>query len=85
MERIVYSNRQSQHGERKYGEMYSQAIQDASGYSYEMLRKAVWVSSKVQLCNRLHNLSWTHHHEVASLEPEQQREMLRQAVQVWTV
>lgn len=61
-------------GERKY-EKYEQAL-DATDYGYDMLRKAVWVSRNVEVCKRLHTLSWFHHHEVAKLDPSEQQRWL---------
>lgn len=66
------------YGEQKWGEMYAQAI-DATGFDYETLRHDKWVSSKVELCRRRHNLPFTHHHEVACLEPGEQEELLSRA------
>src|SRR5687768_15608880 len=56
------------YGEQRWGEMYAQAV-EITGWDYNRLSKAKWVSASVQFCNRLQKLSWTHHHEVASLEP----------------
>lgn len=66
------------YGERKYGEMYAQAL-DSSDYDYQTLRNAAWVSSRIELSRRRDKLSWNHHLEVAALEPEQQDVLLRQA------
>ncbi len=66
------------YGERKYGEMYSQAL-DSSDYDYQTLRNAAWVSSRIELSRRRDELSWNHHLEVAALEPEQQDVLLDQA------
>lgn len=41
-------------GERKYGEMYAQALQ-SSGYDYDTLVAATWVSSRVELLRRRSN------------------------------
>lgn len=60
-------------GEKRYGEMYSQAL-DESDYEYETLRHAVWVASRIEMCRRKDNLSYSHHLEVAALEvPEQDK------------
>jgi len=67
------------YGERAYGEMYAQAL-DATDYSYQALRDAAYVSSRFELSRRRDNLSWSHHREVASLEPIEQDEMLDTAV-----
>lgn len=65
-------------GERKFGEMYSQALDDEWG-SYDKLRKLVWVARNVSLENRRDDLTWTHHHHVASLLPVEQKEWLEYA------
>lgn len=65
-------------GERKYGEMYAQAL-DAGDYEYQSLRNAAWVAGRIELSRRRDNLSWGHHAEVAGLPPEQQNVLLAQA------
>jgi hypothetical protein len=35
-----------------------------------------WVSNKVELCTRVHNLSWVHHRAVAPLEKDAQNKYL---------
>lgn len=65
-------------GERRFGERYVQAI-EATGKAYDTLRKAAWVSGAVDLCRRRHNLSWSHHAEVASLDAEAGDRMLDMA------
>lgn len=69
-----------------WGEKYSQAL-DASEYEYDSLKQFAWVADKVELCTRVHNLSYSHHREVASLktpngtpDAEQQRHYLELAV-----
>lgn len=66
-------------GERKYGEMYSQALEE-SDYSYGALRDVAWVAGRFELSRRRDNLPWSHHREVAALEPEEQEALLDQAV-----
>ncbi len=58
-----------------YGETYSQVL-DATDYDYETLRDAAWVSRKVGLPCRKDSLSFSHHKEVATLEPADQDEWL---------
>ncbi len=65
-------------GERKYGEVYSQVL-DATDYAYQTLRHAAAVAGKIELCRRRHNLSFSHHQEVAYLEPEEQDRFLEAA------
>lgn len=68
------------YGERRYGEMYSQAL-DASEYEPQSLRAAKYVASRIELLSRLNNLSWSHHYEVAKFEPDLQDKWLRQAAE----
>lgn len=66
------------YGERAYGEMYSQALEETE-YDEGTLRNAKWVSSRVQLSLRSDKVPYKVHQEVASLEPEQQRALLAEA------
>lgn len=66
------------YGERNYGEMYSQAL-DETDYDYSTLRIAKHVSNNVKLLRRRNNLSWSHHREVAQLDPKDQDRLLKKA------
>ena len=66
-------------GERKYGEKYSQAL-DESQYDYQTLRNDAWIARRVELSRRRDNLSFSHHADVAELEPEDQEILLQKAV-----
>lgn len=71
-------------GEQKYGEMYSQAL-EKTDYDYETLKQYKRVADKVEKCSRLHNLSWSHHQEVAHLLPQEQTKLLKRALdEGWT-
>lgn len=59
-------------GERKWGEMYTQAL-EMTDYDQGYLWNMKYVSSKVEFSCRHENLSWAHHESVASL-PQQQRD-----------
>lgn len=73
------------YGERQWGEMYAQAV-EITGWDYNRLSKAKYVSNSIEFCKRLQNLTWSHHHEVASLPPSEQSEWLSQAeVGNWSV
>lgn len=50
-----------------YGEGYSQ-VMDATGYDYDTVRDAKWVSAAVGLSVRTDNLSFYHHRLVAKLD-----------------
>lgn len=67
-----------------YGEMYSQALGE-TGKEYETLAHAVWVAGQFETWRRRQNLSWSHHAEVASLEPAEQDYWLDRAeTEGWT-
>lgn len=65
-------------GERKYGEMYSQAISETE-YNYKTLANDKWVASRIGFSRRRENLSFDHHATVAEFEPEDQELLLNQA------
>lgn len=68
-------------GEFSYGERFSQALDpDQDGYQYQTLRNAGWVSSSIEPSRRRDNLSWSHHMEVAGLDPKDQDRFLQRAV-----
>jgi N6-adenosine-specific RNA methylase IME4 len=52
------------YGERQYGEMYAQAMQE-TGRSYDGLRQAKLVAERIKSDRRRSNLSFGHHAEVA--------------------
>ena len=62
-------------GEHKYGELSAQASGD-DGYSAQTLMDAAWVSRKVEISRRRESLSWSHHREIAALDPDEQTEVL---------
>ena len=68
------------YGERKYGEMYSQAM-DETDYEYGTLANDKYVAGKVQFSHRCEDLSWVHHREVAPLDPDEQEHWLNEAVE----
>lgn len=71
-------------GEKKYGETYAQAI-DCTGWSYQRLADAKWVSKAIPIENRREELTWTHHRYVASLpEPAQTEWLVRAEEEGWT-
>jgi len=63
------------YGEQKYGETYAQAI-DGTQYDYQTLSNDKWIASRVEVSRRRENLSFSHHSEVAELDPEEQDELL---------
>ena len=67
------------YGERTYGETYAQAV-EATGMKTQTLLNYASVASRVQLPARVDSLSWSHHREVAALEPPEQVALLERAV-----
>lgn len=66
------------YGERRYGETYAQGI-EATGYEYQTVAQMAWVAGKVELSRRRESLSWSHHVEVAALDPAEQDRWLDRA------
>jgi hypothetical protein len=66
------------YGAVTYGEKYSRAL-EATGYEYQSLRDMASVAGEFDLSRRRDNLSWSHHREVAALEPAQQEAALDRA------
>lgn len=57
------------YGEESFSLTYQQAA-EATGYSNGTLRNCAWVSETFPLSRRHDDCSWSHHMEVASLEPD---------------
>lgn len=66
------------YGERAYGEMYSQALEETE-YAEKTLRNAKYVAGAVELSRRRDTLAWGIHAEIASLPPDQQDATLAEA------
>ena len=66
------------YGETSYGETYAQAL-DATDYSYQTLMDSKWISGRIKFSRRRENLSFSHHKEVAALDPEEQTFWLQRA------
>lgn len=66
-------------GERTYGETYTQAA-EITGLSADTLKNYVSTANRVPRERRRPELHFSHHQEVASLEPEDQVEWLDRAV-----
>lgn len=60
-------------GERKWGEMYAQAVDPSQAAIWKNYK---WVSCAVDSSLRNDKLSWSHHLEVAKLEPNEQEKYL---------
>ena len=66
------------HGEKKYGETYAQAI-DLTGINYDLLTNYSWVAQNVPISLRHENLSWWHHKLVAPYDYKQIAKILDKA------
>ena len=65
-------------GDKEWGKTYIQAEKE-TGFDNETLRHDKWVASKVDPCRRRHNLSFSHHIEIAKFTPEEQVRWLDKA------
>lgn len=64
-------------GEKHYGETYTQAIEE-TGLEKGTLMNQKWVASRFEISCR-HEVSFTHHQEVAALEPKVANKLLQEA------
>jgi len=58
-------------GEKEYGEMYSQAL-DETEYSYGTLRNIAYVARNIELSRRHDNVDFSKYQEIASLPLKEQ-------------
>lgn len=63
------------YGERIYGEIYTQALEETD-YAYQTLADEKWIASRIEFSRRRENLSFSHHKEVAALDPADQDTLL---------
>lgn len=66
------------YGERHYGEKYTQALEQTD-FEYQTLADDKWVAGTIEFSRRRENLPFSHHREVAPLEPELQEQLLAEA------
>lgn len=66
------------YGESKWGEAYTQAV-EATGLRPETLKACQWVASKFNKVRRRTNLQFSHHRDVAALDPADADRLLDQA------
>ena len=72
------------YGEHAFGEKYAQAL-DETERDYGTLRNYAFVCARIERGRRRGELSFSHHQEVAGLEPHVQDELLERAVvERWT-
>ena len=67
------------YGNERFGERYSRASR-LTGYDVQTLMNMVYVASCVDASRRRENLSFSHHAEVAALDPDEQDRWLDHAV-----
>jgi hypothetical protein len=65
-------------GNAAYGERYGPAAR-LTGYDRQSLMNMVYVASRFEPARRHEKLSWSHHAEIAALEPAEQDEWLDRA------
>lgn len=66
------------YGAAAYGEKYAQAV-DVTGTAFSTLQNYAWVSKQIEPSRRRPALSWSHHREVAGLDPTGQDRWLAAA------
>lgn len=66
-------------GNATYGERYA-PVARMTGYDRQSLMNMVYVASSVEPARRREELSWSHHAEIAALEPAEQDAWLDRAV-----
>ena len=63
------------YGTSRWGEKYKEASR-ITGYDIQSLRNISWVAGRVEVSRRRDDLTWSHHAEVSSLDPEEQDKWL---------
>lgn len=66
------------YGERNYGEQYAEAM-NVTGLDYGTVANYQWVAGAVPFSLRKESLTWSHHFNVAGLEPKSQKDWLDRA------
>jgi hypothetical protein len=66
------------YGNHVFGERYVRASR-ITGYDSQTLMNMAYVASRFDVSRRRGKLSWSHHAEIAALEPEEQDHWLEQA------
>jgi hypothetical protein len=69
------------YGEASYGDKAAQAVEIGAeaGYEGSTVQTYAWVAGRIEPSRRLEKLAFSHHQSVASLEPDEQDELLRKA------
>lgn len=63
------------YGTGRWGEKYKEAAR-ITGYDVQSLRNIAYVAGRVEASRRRDNLTWSHHAEISSLDPEEQERWL---------
>jgi hypothetical protein len=66
------------YGNHAFGERYVRASR-ITGYDAQTLMNMAYVASRFEVSRRREKLSWSHHAEIAALEPEEQERWLTRA------
>ena len=66
------------YGNHVFGERYVRASR-ITGYDSQTLMNMAYVASRFDPCRRRGKLSWSHHAEIAAMEPDEQDHWLEQA------
>lgn len=69
------------YGQSRYGAKYTAAV-EATGRDVQTLMNVAWVASRFTISRRRETLSWSHHAEVAGMEPRQADAILKEAEQL---
>lgn len=73
------------YGNARFGERYARASK-TTGYDVQTLMNMVYVASRFAVSRRRESLSWSHHAELAALDPdEQERWLARAEGERWSV
>jgi len=67
------------YGSRRFGEKYSLAAR-VTGYDVQTLMNYAYVAEHVPICDRRADVSWSHHAELAKLDPNARAEWLERTV-----
>jgi hypothetical protein len=67
-------------GQRHYNDHRFEIASRITGYDEQTLRNFAYVAGRCDFSRRRENLSWSHHAEVAALEPGEQEQLLDEAV-----
>ena len=66
-------------GQRHYNDHKIEFASHITGYDEQTLRNFAYVAGRCEFSRRRENLSWSHHAEIAALEPDEQDRWLEEA------